>query len=218
MPVKERQKNHVCDVCGLGLVSATALHNHQKKHAEGRDKIKWVCEQCGKSYAEKRGLDHHTRTEHLKILPWKCDKCDKSFPLKSILNKHNRIHLGYKPFKCDLCEVAFYHPTSKKRHMKEVHSVANNVKGRVRKTSKRRSRGATSAGNDGGEDDSFGSEQSTSFSGGIGMPMPMNFSMYPPVPPPVPHPSHLISGVISRVEPELKLERPNVPYNVDMGS
>lgn len=199
----------MCDVCGIGLVSVNALHHHQKKHAEGR-KTKWVCEQCGKSYTEKRGLDHHTKTEHLKILPFKCDKCHKSFPLKSLLNKHSRCHLGYKPFKCDMCEAAFVHPTSKTRHMKEVHNIGNKVKGRTRKTNKRRNRGLNSA--DDGEDNSVGSEQSasTSFSGGVGM--PMNFSMYPPDPLaiPGPHPSHLISGLRVGVEQEVKLDGSHV--------
>lgn len=124
IPVEER-KNHICDICGLGVVSESALGSHKKTHEANR--TRWVCEQCGKSYSRKKGLIHHNKVEHLKIVPFECNLCGKPFACGNDLQKHSRSHTKIKPYKCPLCDKCFPYSSSRRRHVREVHKEQGDV-------------------------------------------------------------------------------------------
>lgn len=39
--------------------------------------------------------------------PFMCESCGKSFASKEYLKHHSRIHMGFRPYKCELCGRAF---------------------------------------------------------------------------------------------------------------
>lgn len=125
IPVEER-KNHICDICGLGLVTESGLISHKKTHDVNQPR--WVCEQCGKSYSRKKGLIYHTKIEHLKVTPFQCTKCGKAFAVKNDLAKHERSHSKVRPYKCSLCNKCFPYTSSRTRHLREVHKVEGDTK------------------------------------------------------------------------------------------
>lgn len=125
IPVEER-KNHICDICGLGLVTESGLISHKKTHDANQPR--WVCEQCGKSYSRKKGLIYHTKIEHLKVTPFQCTKCGKAFAVKNDLAKHERSHSKVRPYKCSLCDKCFPYTSSRTRHLREVHKVEGDTK------------------------------------------------------------------------------------------
>ena len=70
------------------------------------DECKYECDQCYKTFTEKKKIREHLRT-HNEVKLFQCGLCDKAFRQKSHLVKHLRIHTGEKPFKCDQCDKAF---------------------------------------------------------------------------------------------------------------
>jgi uncharacterized C2H2 Zn-finger protein len=58
--------------------------------------LKFLCDQCDKTYAEKDSLDRHIRWKHCHPIGlFECSECDASFKLKSSLTRHIRkVHKG----------------------------------------------------------------------------------------------------------------------------
>ena len=73
------------------------------------DTIKWhSCDRCDHKTKDKRHLEKHIASVHLKLKPFKCDKCNQTFSQNSHLQGHiSRIHKGHileKRYQCDKCE------------------------------------------------------------------------------------------------------------------
>lgn len=146
IPMEQRKKDYICPVCGMGLSSPYAVAKHMKKHDGPQPRF--VCEECGKDYAEKKGLQAHKSLEHLQIKPHKCpfEGCGKSFPLPSILRKHQNIHTGENKYPCPDCGKNFQYSGSLKRHMREVHNALGE---RGQTPRKRKARGGAGDGGTG---------------------------------------------------------------------
>lgn len=53
----------------------------------------FMCESCGKSFASKEYLKHHSRI-HTGSRPYKCEQCGRAFAQRNSLHQHMKIHTG----------------------------------------------------------------------------------------------------------------------------
>ncbi|XP_056311327.1 zinc finger protein 32-like [Danio aesculapii] len=76
----------------------------------------FVCQQCGCSFAKKGTLKGHMSV-HSKEKPYTCLQCRNSFTQKGSFNRHIRVHTGEKPYSCELCEKSFTTDLNLKYHV-----------------------------------------------------------------------------------------------------
>ena len=77
---------------GMKIIMVRYLNLLKKKKPTSKD---FVCEICGKAYANKHFLARHKQT-HVGIKPFQRTICAKSFLFKSALKEHLRMHTGEK--------------------------------------------------------------------------------------------------------------------------
>lgn len=53
----------------------------------------FMCEACGKSFASKEYLRHHSNI-HTGSKPYKCEQCGRGFAQRNSLHQHLKIHTG----------------------------------------------------------------------------------------------------------------------------
>lgn len=53
----------------------------------------FMCEACGKSFASKEYLRHHSNI-HTGSRPYKCETCGRGFAQRNSLHQHLKIHTG----------------------------------------------------------------------------------------------------------------------------
>ena len=111
--VKEKVKNHVCNVCGKGFAVSNYLRIHMSTHSNDRSHC---CEICDKGFKTKRCLNIH-RTTHSSEKSFTCDTCGKQFRLRPMLQRHELIHSGVQPYECSVCGMKFNQSCSVTRHM-----------------------------------------------------------------------------------------------------
>lgn len=147
-PDRDQDFTVACPVCEKKFKHKTTCTVHIKVHHLGWIKKKlYNCDECGKGFDNKKGLDFHREAIHLGIrticplcekpvtrldlhvrmvhseLPeWPCPDCGKRFKRKFDLNRHRvTVHLGVRNFPCDLCGKRFADMKDMTRHKNAVH-------------------------------------------------------------------------------------------------
>lgn len=123
---KHEGKGPLCDQCEYAATNKASLLRHieriHNKSETTTPKQRVVCVQCGKTYADKVGLDKHMMF-HTGEKPYSCETCGKAFIQKVTLQDHMRTHTGERPYTCELCGKAFTQGSGLKGHAEKVHNV-----------------------------------------------------------------------------------------------
>ena len=86
---------------------------------------KYICNECGVAFVEKRSLKSHMNSVHLNIKPFKCEHCQSAFVVDAELKRHvGRVHLKEKNHPCKLCNKSFFAKKDLKIHTDSVHIEA----------------------------------------------------------------------------------------------
>ncbi|XP_070562656.1 uncharacterized protein [Ptychodera flava] len=74
------------------------------------------CNECGRGFAHRAGLNSHLKQVHSGEKNYKCDICGKAFKLKSYLRQHMVTHSSEKPHVCSICGKGFTRKAFMKKH------------------------------------------------------------------------------------------------------
>ncbi|XP_077416262.1 zinc finger and BTB domain-containing protein 24 isoform X2 [Vanacampus margaritifer] len=129
----------VCGVCSKVLATKHSLHEHMNLHQGSPTSFptldrqvrvcllmrllcfvenkSFCCDQCEKSFTQKRQLKSHYRVHTGKSLP-ECAQCQRKFLDTAQLKKHLRTHTGEKPFTCEICGKCFSVKSTLQTHIR----------------------------------------------------------------------------------------------------
>eukprot|EP00092_Neocalanus_flemingeri_P008876 GFUD01009551.1.p1 GENE.GFUD01009551.1~~GFUD01009551.1.p1 ORF type:complete len:327 (+),score=53.25 GFUD01009551.1:57-1037(+) len=97
---KNKTGEYICKICGRNfgndrikfeahLIVKSCQQTKEDANVELDDNLRFPCDQCDKTYAEKDYLSRHIRWKHSgRIDPFICTECEASFKLKSSLVRH----------------------------------------------------------------------------------------------------------------------------------
>ncbi|KAF0971763.1 hypothetical protein FDP41_009986 [Naegleria fowleri] len=87
--LKHSPKQSVCIICNKEFKDLQALQVHLRTIHKNEKKV-FRChhEDCNKCYTNKRNLDDHIKTTHLKTKQFKCDICQRVLKHKASLRRH----------------------------------------------------------------------------------------------------------------------------------
>lgn len=144
MHLDERPRPVICEQCGVGLHSISALKEHVLKHTdyapfecevckkcfksanrlkhhkETHDPHKYICPECGMQLNSRPTLNRH-RLVHTDQMQHKCDYCGREFKRAKALKNHLILHTGLKPYSCDFCDRTFANGSNCRTHKKKAH-------------------------------------------------------------------------------------------------
>ncbi|XP_045192382.2 zinc finger protein 62 homolog [Mercenaria mercenaria] len=140
-----KEKTHVCDVCGQAFYVERQLAVHLRRHRSKDLKCdhpgchwtfafrhelnahkrthsnerKYLCDTCGFAAYEKYHLRRHEKI-HKNERKFHCEYCTYKAGNKTHLRRHMRIHIGSKPFKCPYCNFACNTHENIRKHILET--------------------------------------------------------------------------------------------------
>ncbi|XP_052873093.1 gastrula zinc finger protein XlCGF57.1-like [Anopheles cruzii] len=119
--MNEQQQRFPCDfpACSLTYTTMANMRKHRKTHDPNhvnRGTLKYICEQCGKSYTTFGALKAHTYS-HTGNLPFSCTMCDRKFVNADKLRIHMMRHQGIKNYECPHCGIKKTTKTELRTHI-----------------------------------------------------------------------------------------------------
>ncbi|KAJ6638582.1 Zinc finger protein [Pseudolycoriella hygida] len=108
-----------CDRCPRTFFDSNSLKKHSgtKHKSLEKEKVRFFCDTCAKSFTSKSVLIVHKRI-HTGEKPYKCKSCDNRYAQSSSLRIHERTHSLERPYMCHLCSKTFLHRSSFNLHIK----------------------------------------------------------------------------------------------------
>ncbi|KAH8359800.1 hypothetical protein KR093_008912 [Drosophila rubida] len=90
--------------------------NLDRRNARTADNKTYVCDQCGRCFADASNLKIHI-VRHTGVKAFECKECGKKYYTGHLLNLHIRVrHQGEMPYACKHCNQRFYTSTARCRH------------------------------------------------------------------------------------------------------
>jgi len=145
---KEYTLKQQCSTCGIVLWKHN-MKRHERKHKHPVEKIKFMCQICGKCFAANNRLEFHVKVVHenrvdllekLKdqrkkykyskrkageddeVEEFECTFCARKFNLRHAFLKHCMSHPEYKSVKCPYCDDVLDSAQNYRKHRELMHS------------------------------------------------------------------------------------------------
>ena len=139
VPVEESIEKVVttfsCNKCSFTTKYKTSLKRHQYRHVKNTlcdvntNQISHICDQCGKSFRSRYGMQVHTKIKHQQKFRFTCAVCNKVFHHLWNFRGHLSRHHSALKVTCETCGKAFNYKSSltmHKKHCKSNGSDGNN--------------------------------------------------------------------------------------------
>lgn len=110
-----------CNVCEKTFDNKKRMSQHMKIHEE---KVKYICDKCGKMYKNQFNLENHKSSQHGEYLEehqnvYKCRLCSEKFDNRTDLYAHMKNHSkDCQELLCDTCGKCFQNNHNLKNHMR----------------------------------------------------------------------------------------------------
>ncbi|XP_060809169.1 zinc finger protein 26 isoform X1 [Amyelois transitella] len=118
----EHYQNYVCDTCGEGFITESALIAHTKKPHDN----KYSCSRCIATFTTLEERNVHIKTQHT-TLPYMCVYCKEKprFATWELRKRHLMEFHNYKPgaemYECTTCHMTFKTRSQKYHHNVKAH-------------------------------------------------------------------------------------------------
>ena len=104
-------KNFLCSHCGKQFSRKSWKNECEAKHV-GDARLKCSYDGCSMQFTKVQSVKKHISAVHKKLKPHICEQCGRSFAERQHLKTHLRVHTGETPFECDKCQKKFkFHAT-----------------------------------------------------------------------------------------------------------
>lgn len=120
----EHFQNYVCDTCGEGFITESAMVAHTKIPHEN----KYNCSRCVATFSSLDERNHHVKTQHTNT-PYMCVYCKEKprfanweLRKKHLMEVHN-YKTGADKYECSTCQKSFKTRSGKYNHMARTHRM-----------------------------------------------------------------------------------------------
>ncbi|EDO35669.1 predicted protein, partial [Nematostella vectensis] len=111
-PVGSSQGQFVCTVCNKTFRRKAYLRKHMNNHTDDRP---YPCQYCGKVFRSLTNRAKHVLNHAVGPKTFTCNVCGNGFANKGGLDRHSRIHTG-EIYSCKQCSSTFYSSPGLTRH------------------------------------------------------------------------------------------------------
>lgn len=116
-PVSNSQGQFVCTLCNKTFRRKAYLRKHMNNHTDDRP---YPCQYCGKVFRSLTNRAKHVLNHAVGPKTFTCNVCGNGFANKGGLDRHSRIHTG-EIYSCKQCPSTFYSSPGLTRHMNKCH-------------------------------------------------------------------------------------------------
>lgn len=120
-PVSNSQGQFVCSVCNKTFRRKAYLRKHMNNHTDDRP---YPCQYCGKVFRSLTNRAKHVLNHAVGPKTFTCNICGNGFANKGGLDRHSRIHTG-EIYSCKQCSSTFYSSPGLTRHINKCHPPEN---------------------------------------------------------------------------------------------